>query len=137
MHDSYHDTISKPSILAQVLTSAINGGTAVDTQGFDECRCVLAVGTQAGTSNTFKLQDSDTTTDGDFADVAAKYIVGAAGSTAGDPIVVTTANDEQVHERGYIGTKRYVRWNNSAASSGNLPASAHFDLSDKRHGPAH
>ena len=49
---------------------------------------------------TTKLQESDTTTSGDFADVAAADLLGTfPASLAAD----------SVYKVGYVGTKRYVR----------------------------
>lgn len=82
--------------------SATNKGAAIDRLGFLSAVIACAIGSAAGSpsaiSATYKLQESDTTTDGDFTDVS-----GAA-------LAAMTANDSS----GYIdanlqGLKRYIR----------------------------
>lgn len=51
-----------------------------------------------------KLQESDTTVDGDFTDVDAEDQV---GTIAG--VLVTAANDQRSEMVGYTGAKKYVR----------------------------
>mgnify|MGYP004349830833 FL=1 len=49
---------------------------------------------------TAKLQESDTTTSGDFADVDAAHLVGS---------LPDTLEASSVYKQGYIGNKRYIR----------------------------
>jgi len=76
-------------------------GTAVDLKGFNSAALVVNTGAIAGAGNyTAKLQESDTTTDGDFSDVAAPGLIGAL------PAVLTADGS---FKQGYVGTKRYIR----------------------------
>jgi hypothetical protein len=76
-------------------------GSAIDRLGFEEALVVVNSGAN-GASGTvdIKVQESDTTTDGDFADVA-----GAAF------IQITEANDNNVcvGRLNLVGRKRYLR----------------------------
>ncbi|MFG1202879.1 hypothetical protein V5F29_10850 [Xanthobacter aminoxidans] len=85
-----------PAVLAATTT-----GDAIDLLGFNSA--VLVVNTGAITSAgdfTAKLQESDTTTSGDFTDVAADDLHGTfPASLAADSVVRV----------GYAGAKRYVR----------------------------
>jgi hypothetical protein len=87
--------------LAPAVLTATAKGTAIDLLGFNSAAIVINTGAIAGSGNfTAKLQESDTTTDGDFTDVAAADLIGdlptalAASSTV---------------KQGYVGTKRYIR----------------------------
>lgn len=101
------DIISHLSVaqsLAPAARTAAADGAAVDLAGFDAAMVVIDTGTAAGTnpSFTFEVQESDTTTSGDFTAVADADLMGT------EP-VVTTANDVAVYEIGYKGRKRYLR----------------------------
>lgn len=123
-----HNVAVRKCLGPKVETTTPETGSTVDTLGYGRCEAVLACGTQAGTSNTFKLEESDN--DSTWGDVADADLLGGTGT-----IVVTTSNDIKHHTREYIGAKRYVRWNFSASSSGNIPVDCFFILSQKRHAP--
>jgi hypothetical protein len=87
--------------LVPAVVAATTKGTAVDLQGFNSA--TLVVNTGAIVSDGLydvKLQESDTTTDGDFTDVAAGDLLGTlpAGLAA-----------STVYKQGYKGVKRYIR----------------------------
>lgn len=130
--DNFPNLKITQSLAPQVITTGTPSGTAVDTAGYESVVMVLDTGTQAGTSNTFKFQAGAASDGSDAADIAVADLIGAATATAGDPIVLTTANDIAVHRRGYRGTARYVRIIASASSSGNLPCSAYVILGHPR-----
>lgn len=78
-------------------------GTGVDLSGYDGAVVVLHVGTiggSGGPSQTFEVQES--------ADNSTFTAVADADLDGTEP-VVAAANDDQVHEIGYRGTKRYLR----------------------------
>lgn len=81
-------------------TSTVTG-SAIDRLGFDEVAFKQTVGTVSGTSPTLdgKIQHSDTTTSGDFADVT-----GAAFTQ-----VIASTKEQLVRILG-AGLKRYVRY---------------------------
>lgn len=98
------DLVSKIGVtqtLAPVDYAATTKGAAVDLQGFYSA--VIVVNTGAITSSgkyVVSVQESDTTTDGDFGDVDAKDLSGALPSE----LAATSA-----YKVGYTGSKRYIR----------------------------
>jgi hypothetical protein len=87
--------------VAPAVLAATTKGTAIDLAGYNSALIAITTGAIVASGNfTAKLQESDTTTDGDFTDVAAGNLVGdlpaslAASST---------------YKQGYIGSKRYIR----------------------------
>lgn len=87
--------------LAPVDYAATTKGTAVDLLGFNSAAVVVSTGaiTSAGLY-AVKVQESDTTTDGDFTDVDSGDLVGTlpAGLAA-----------TSTYKQSYIGHKRYIR----------------------------
>lgn len=88
------------SLVPAVQTATLKG-TAVDLRGYDSAALVINTGAIAGAGLfDVKLQESDTTTDGDFADVAAANLIGDL------PAALEAST---VYRQSYIGTKRYIR----------------------------
>lgn len=88
------------SVIPQVL-AATDTGAAIDLRGFDSAAVVINTGAIVSAGDfTAKLQESDTTTSGDFTDVAAAGLVGSFPAS----LAASTA-----YKVGYIGNKRYVR----------------------------
>lgn len=86
----------KPQVL-----SATNTSAAIDLIGFNSAMVVLNTGDIAAAGDfTAKLQESDTTTGGDFADVEVKHLVG---------VLPASLVADVVAKIGYIGNKRYIR----------------------------
>lgn len=87
--------------VAPAVLSATNTSAAIDLLGFGSAALVINTGAIVTAGDfTPKLQESDTTTPGDFTDVAAGDLVGTfPASLAADSVVKV----------GYIGNKRYVR----------------------------
>jgi len=67
---------------------------------FRSAMLVVLAGTVTDGTHAIKLQESDNGSD--WSDVDS-------GDLQGEAISVTTANDEQVHELGYVGHARYLR----------------------------
>jgi hypothetical protein len=89
--------------LAPAVQSATIKGSAIDTTGFESCAFVINTGATVGSpapSFTAKLQESDTTTDGDFTDVVAGDLVGTL------PASLAASS---VYKQSYIGHKQYAR----------------------------
>ena len=91
-------------------------GTAIDTQFYESILFAIIVGdfTSFSASNSllFKVQESDTTTDGDFADVAAGDYLGAyrEGVVGWDRLCDAATDDEKAYAIGVrANTKRYKR----------------------------
>jgi len=108
--------------LAPVDYAATTKGTAVDLKGFNSAAVVINTGaiTSAG-AYSVALQDSDTTTDADFAAVDAKYLVGTL------PTALAAAS---TYKQGYIGHKRYLRAVITKASGTSIVAGAVVVLGD-------
>jgi hypothetical protein len=87
--------------LSPAVQAATIKGNAIDLLGFESAAIVINTGAIASAGDfTAKLQESDTTTDGDFADVAASARVGTL------PASLTA---DASFKQGYIGFKRYIR----------------------------
>lgn len=95
------NNIGPVQTLAPAVHAATLKGSAVDLAGFNSAAVVVNTGAIAGSGlYAVSVQESDTTTDGDFADVAAADLVGTL------PAELEAAS---VYKVGYIGLKRYVR----------------------------
>jgi hypothetical protein len=93
--------ISVVLALTPAVLAATTKGIAVDRLGFESVAFAINTGAIAGAGLfAAKLQESDTTTDGDFTDVAAGNQVGTLPET----LAAASA-----YKAGYIGNKRYVR----------------------------
>lgn len=89
--------------LAPAVQSATIKGVAVDTTGFESCAFVINTGATAGSpapSFTAKLQESDTTTDGDFTDVEDGDLIGTLPGSL---------SASSAYKQSYIGHRQYVR----------------------------
>ncbi|ABE62536.1 conserved hypothetical protein [Nitrobacter hamburgensis X14] len=95
------NNIGVAQTLAPVDYAATTKGTAVDLQGFNSAAVIVNTGaiTSAGLY-VVSLQESDTTTDGDFANVAAGDLVGTLPAS----LAATST-----YKQGYTGNKRYIR----------------------------
>ncbi|ORE94038.1 hypothetical protein ATO13_08191 [Stappia sp. 22II-S9-Z10] len=87
--------------VAPAVLSATNTSAAIDLLGFGSAAMVLNTGAIVSSGDfTAKLQESDTTTSGDFADVAAADLVGT---------LPATLEAASTYKQSYIGNKRYIR----------------------------
>ena len=87
--------------VAPAVLSATNTSDPIDLLGFDSAAVVVNTGAIVSAGDfTAKIQESDTTTSGDFADVAAAHLVGS---------LPATLEASSVYKQGYIGNKRYLR----------------------------
>jgi hypothetical protein len=95
------NNIGVDQTLAPVDYAATTKGTAVDLVGFNSAAVIVNTGaiTTAGLY-VVSVQESDTTTDGDFTNVAAGNLVGSLPAS----LAATS-----VYKVGYIGTKRHIR----------------------------
>lgn len=102
--------------LAPQVLSANNTSDPIDLIGFNAAAVVINTGAIAGSGDfTAKLQESDTTTPGDFTDVAAAHLVGAFPASL-------EANS--VAKVGYIGHRRYLRLVTTRSSGTSIAAGA-------------
>lgn len=104
MRSDLENHVSVAQSLAPAARTAAADGAAVDLANYDSAVVVIDTGTATGTSPsfTFEVQESDTTSGGDFTAVDSAYLEGS------EP-VVTQANDVAVYKIGYKGIKRYIR----------------------------
>ena len=98
---SIEPNIGALQVVAPAVLSATNTSAAIDLKGFNSACLVINTGAIVSAGDfTAKLQESDTTTSGDFTDVAAEHMTGEfPASLAADSVVKV----------GYIGHKRYLR----------------------------
>jgi hypothetical protein len=88
-------------VVAPAVLAATDTSGPVDLGGFESAAVVIHTGAIAGAGDfTAKLQEADTSTPGDFTDVAAGDLLGAF------PASLAAASLVKV---GYRGHKRYVR----------------------------
>lgn len=100
MRDLMH-TIGVTQVIAPAVLAATTTSAAIDLLGFTKAAVVITNGAIASAGNfTAKLQESDTTTSGDFTDVAAANLHGAFSSVLAE---------NTVEKIGYGGNKRYLR----------------------------
>jgi hypothetical protein len=100
MRDTVHN-IGVVQALAPGAIIATATGAALDLRGFESAAIIVNTGAIVGAGDfTAKLQESDTTTDADFTDVAASGLQGAFPASLAAASVVKV---------GYAGFKRYVR----------------------------
>lgn len=87
--------------LSPAVQAATIKGNAIDLLGFNSAAIVVNTGAIVSAGDyTAKVQESDTTTDGDFTDVVAGDLVGTLPASL-------TADGS--FKQSYIGHKRYVR----------------------------
>jgi hypothetical protein len=100
MKDTYSD-IGPVATLVPATQSATLKGSAVDLQGFNSATMIVSTGAIVSAGlYVMSLQESDTTTDGDFTDVAAGDMLGSLPAS----LAAST-----VYKVGYKGAKRYIR----------------------------
>lgn len=119
MKDTFHET-KVVATLAPAVQAATLKGDAVDLQGHGSALLAINTGVIVG-AGVFdvKMQESNTTTDADFTDVAADDLLGTLpGSLA----------SSTVYRQGYIGSKRYVRAVITKQSGTSIAAGAAFVL---------
>lgn len=93
--------ISVVQAVAPAVLTATNTSAAIDLLGFNSAAVIINTGAIGSAGNfTPKLQESDTTTGGDFTDVDADHLVGEF------PAALAAAS---VYRVGYVGNKRYLR----------------------------
>ena len=95
------NNVAAVQAVAPAVLAATNTSAAIDLQGFESAAVIINTGAIVSAGDfTAKLQESDTTTDGDFTDVVAANLVGSfPASLVADSVVKV----------GYVGSKRYLR----------------------------
>lgn len=120
MKDTFHDNAAVAS-LAPAVVAATTKGAHADLRGYGSALLLINTGAIAGDGDyVVTMQESDTTTDGDFVDVAAKDLLGT---------LPATLEADKAYQQGYIGKKRYVRAVITKAGGTSIAAGAVFVLS--------
>jgi hypothetical protein len=115
MRDIAHNIAAVQAIAPAVLT-ATTTSAALDLLSFDSAAFVINTGAIAGAGNfSAKVQESDTTTSGDFTDVDANHLHGSL------PPVLAASSLAKV---GYRGFNRYIRLVITQNSGTSIAASA-------------
>lgn len=98
--DSFSNVNTVASLVPAVQAATLKGST-VDTKGYSSALLIVNTGAIASAGDyAITMEESDTTTDGDFTTVAAADKKGTLPAT----LVAST-----VYRQAYIGSKRYLR----------------------------
>ena len=126
MKDSFSD-LGIVASLAPAVVAATTKGSHADLQGFNSALLVINTGAIVGDGDyVVALQESDTTTDGDFTDVAAKDLLGT---------LPATLEANKAYKQGYVGNKRYVRAVITKTGGTSIAAGAVIVLGDAARAP--
>jgi hypothetical protein len=139
MKEQFHDLLPVKT-LTPILghTTAEGTGDAVDLAGFESALMLAHVGVSgdtlaAGLKWTVQFQESDTTTPGDFTDIAAADLVGGDNAV----VIDDPAEDDVVIARAYVGAKRYLRilFTQTGTHTNGTPIAAVVIKGKPRHAP--
>ncbi|MFA5312720.1 MAG: hypothetical protein WC375_05270 [Methanomassiliicoccales archaeon] len=111
MKDIYNN-ISVVQALAPIAIAADSTGSAIDLAGYNSAMIIWGVGVVTDGTYAIQIEESDTTTAGDFTAVADADLIGT------EKTGVTTTNDNAVYSVGYKGSKRYIRYVISETAAG-------------------
>lgn len=127
MRDLFHNIDAAVALAPAVLTASVNG-PAIDLKGSNRAAVLVTTGAIAG-AGVFgvKLQESDTTEAGDFADVAAEWVDSDA------PAVLAA---DSAYRLGYRGHKRFLRLAATRAGGTSIALGAVAVRSDLAQRPA-
>lgn len=126
MRDLYSN-IQAVAALAPSVKSASVDGAAIDLKGVNRMAFALNTGAIVSSGDfSAKVQESDTTTGGDFADVDASFLDSDAPAT----LVANSA-----YRLGYRGHKRYARIVLTKTGGTSIAAGAVAVLTDLANGP--
>ena len=126
MRDLYSNIGSVLALVPAVKTVA-GEGPAIDTHGFNRIAFVVNTGAIAGDGEFgLKVQESDTTTSGDFTDADAAHV---------DSNAPATLEASSAYKVGYRGFKRYVRLALTKEGGTSIAAGAVAVLSDAAQRP--
>ena len=124
------DGISGLSLVASLVPAVVTAttkGSHAALQGFNSATLIINTGAIAGDGLfVVAIQESDTTTDGDFADVAAGDLLG---------LLPAALEASTVYKQGYKGNKRYIRAVITKTSGTSIAASAIFALGHPHDAP--
>lgn len=134
LFDIKSDLTAAVGINATLSGTTAAEGNIVDLKGYDAVTFMFITGTvtDAGTADgfTIKLQESDTTADADFTDVATADHSGTLAVTD------DTADTAPIGQIRYTGGKRYVRAVATGTTGTNATVSGIAVLGKAHYGPA-
>ena len=114
------------SLVPAVVTATTKGSHA-DLQGFSSATLIISTGAIAGDGlYVVAIQESDTTTDDDFADVAVGNLLGS---------LPAALEADTVYAQGYKGNKRFIRAVITKTSGTSIAAGAVFALGHPHDAP--
>lgn len=126
MRDLYSN-IGAVLALSPAVKTAAGTGPAIDTHGFGAVAFTVNTGAIAGAGDFgVKVQESDTTTSGDFTDASADVV---------DSNAPATLAADSAYKLGYRGHKRYVRLALTTVGGTSIAAGAVAVLSDAQKRP--
>jgi len=139
MKDLQHNLLAVKSIDPIVGNNTTEGtGVGADLAGFDGALLLAHLGVSGDTLSgsvyvTVGFQESDALGSG-YADIADADLIGGANNV----VVDAAAEDEVIVQRGYIGSKRYVRVliTFTGTHTNGMPISAVVIKGFPRHAPA-
>ena len=111
MRDFFSDILAVKSIDPVLGNNTSEGtGMGVDLAGFNGALLLAHVGQSGDTLSgsvyiTVKFQECDTDTPGSYTDIADDDLHGGANGV----VIDDAAEDEVIVQRGYVGSKRWVR----------------------------
>lgn len=121
MRDLYSN-IKTVAAIAPAVQSASVSGAAIDLKGANRAAVVLNTGAIVSSGDfSAKIQESDTTTSGDFVDVDSALV---------DSNAPSTLEAASCYRFGYRGHKRYIRLVLTKAGGTSIAAGAVGVLSD-------
>lgn len=127
MRDLVNHIGAVPLLAPAVKASASETGTAVDLAGFGSAAILIQTGAIDGDGAfSIKLQESDTTTAGDFEDVAATDLTGT---------LPETLEANSIYRQGYVGNRRYLRAVLTRAGGTSIVLAALLVKGNPRHFP--
>jgi len=127
MRDLSNNIGAELALAPAVYNDDVTVGPVIDLLGFESAAFVVTTGAIAGDGDFgVKLQESDTTTSGDFTDVAAAHV---------DSNAPATLDADSAYKLGYRGFKRYVRLALTKAGGTSIAAGAVAVLGDAQKRP--
>jgi hypothetical protein len=113
MKDLYNDVSSKIALNTQLInTDTTTNGVIIDTKGYESITFIFHSATLTAGTFTPLIQDGEDSGLSDAAAVADDFLIGTEAGAA-----FAATDDNKTKRIGYVGKKRYVRFNVVSASS--------------------
>lgn len=139
-HDNYNTLKAIKAMEANVVNDDTDGtGEVVDLRGYEAAMLVVNVGESGDTLSgsvklNLELKHGDESNLSDAEDVAVADMLGEAGTTDGlFAVIDADGEDGQVYVIGYVGNKRYVRFDvdTTGTHTNGTPIAAEWILGGK------